>query len=325
MRLLPLLLFTPMLLASPSYAAVEVVLYDQYEVNGHDGYLSAWAVHGPLDKVLLIVPGFDTNNNSMPVDDLLDDFAAVSFYMGLLGWDVIIFDYVDGAMDLKANADNLARFIEYLDTQADADYHLAVIGGSMGGIVARTMFVQENSDMGVDTYASLDSPHWGVYLSAWAGDLATLAIDYEAAHQMHHGDPAYRKHYNWLRKVEATKAFKKNVNRPMNTLAVALSDGSQGYWKVRWDDLLIHNKFYPVSSYVKQSGFRSTYMPYHSTVYLDSTKTKKKERFGYTRYKYRNLTSSYFDQVIANKADEHAAPDYAVVQALGFVLEQGPH
>ena len=33
---------------------------------------------------------------------------------------------------------------------------------------------------------------------------------------------------------------------------------------------------------------------------------------------------SYFDKVIANKADEHAAPDFVVVQALGFGLEREP-
>lgn len=324
MRLLPLFVFLCSLFAPNSYAAVETVLYDQQEVNGHPGFLSAWAVQGRLDKVLLIVTGFDTSNDSHPGDELFDDFAPVVFYMGQQGWDVILFDYVDGAIDLRENADNLAQFIQYLDSQADENYHLAVVGGSMGGIVARTMFVQENQDMGVDTYVSLDSPHWGVYLSEWAGDLAAQVIDFEAAHQMHNGDPAYEELYGWLRKVESTKKFKQQVNQPMDTLAIALSDGSDGYWKVRWNDLFLHNKYYPVSSYVNLSGLRSTYMPYHSTVYLDNYQTKKKRRFGYVQYKYRNQTSSYFDRVIANKRDEHAAPDYAMAQALEFVLEQGP-
>jgi PGAP1-like protein len=313
------------LLATASLQAeMRTVLHDQPLVNGHSGYLSAWAVHGSLDKVLLIVPGFDTSNSSLPADDLMDDFAPVIFHMGQLGWDVVLFDYVDGATDLKDNADNLARFIEHLDSQADENYHLAILGGSMGGIVARTMFVQEGDDMGVDTYVSLDSPHWGVYLSRWAVDLATLAIDFEAAHQMHHGDPAYEEHYGWLREVESTQHFKRNVNEPMNTLAIALSDASKGYWKVSWDDLFAHNKYYPVASYFSASGLRSTYMPYHSTAYLDSYRTKRKDRWGYSRYKYRNKTSSYFDKVIANKRDEHAAPDYAVAQGLDYILEHGP-
>jgi len=324
MRLLPLLLCLTLIFSSHSHAETGTVLYDQYEVNGHPGFLSAWAVHGPLDKVLLIVPGFDTKNDSMPIDELYDDFAMVTLFMGLYGWDVIYFDYLDGAMDLTANADNLARFIEYLDTQAEPNYHLAILGGSMGGIVARTAFAHENSSMGVDTYVSIDSPHWGVYLSNWVGDLAGLAIDYEAAHQMHHGDPAYAEHYGRLRNIESSPYFKNQVNGPMNTCAIALSDGSEGFWEVSWHDQLTHNKYYPVSSYFKQSGLKSTYMPYHSTVYLDNYTTEKKMRFGYATYKYRSQNSSYFDKTIANPADEHAAPRYAIIQALRFILQNRP-
>jgi len=243
--------------------------------------------------------------------------------MGLFGWDVIYFDYVDGAMDLKANADNLARFIEYLDSQAQDGYHLAVMGGSMGGIVARTMFVQEGSDMGVDTYVSIDSPHWGVYLSEWAEDLAALAIDYPAAHQMHNGDPAYKNHYQWLRQIEAAPWFENQVNNPMNTCAIALSDG-RDEWEVKWQELYLHNKYYPVSSYVDYSGLTSTYMPYHSTVYLDSPKMEVSHRWGISRYEYRDLTSSYFDKTIGNPRDEHHAPDYAIIQALIYIVENYP-
>lgn len=317
-------LFLSLLFASNAFAEPEIRLHDQPEVNGHSGYLSALAVQGELDKVVLVVPGFDIENDNLPAEELLDDYGPLIDYVGQYGWDVVLFDYVDGSIDLKANADNLARFIEYLDTQAVPDYHLAVLGGSMGGIVARTMFVQELSDMGVDTYVSLDSPHWGVYLSEWAGELATLLIDYEAAHQMHRGDPAHRKHFRWLREVEFSESFRNEINNPMSTLAIALSDGSDGYWRVSWDKLHLHNKYYPVSSYVKESGLRSTYMPYHSTAYLDNPRTRKKVRLGYNRYKYRDLTSSYFDEVIANRRDEHAAPDYAVVQAVEFILLHGP-
>jgi hypothetical protein len=298
-------------------------LYDQYEINGHPGYLTAGEVNHGLQRVLLVVPGFDTRNDSLPLDELQGDFADLAGFMSAYGWDVILFDYVDGAIDLKQNADNLARFIEYLDTQAPADYHLALIGGSMGGIVVRTMFVQELSDMGVDTYVSIDAPHWGVSLSNWAGDLAALAIDYPAAHQMHKGDPAYREHYGWLRRVERSAWFREQINGPMNTCAVALSDGREE-WEVAWDDLALHNKYYPVSSYVEYSGLTSTYMPYHSTVYLDRIATKSRVRLGSKRYRYRDLRSSYFDEIYANPRDEHAAPRYAVIQAVKCIAKYYP-
>jgi pimeloyl-ACP methyl ester carboxylesterase len=308
----------------PARAETETVLHDEYVVNGHAGYLSAWAKNGPLDRVLLIVPGFDIENDSMPIDELYDDLGWVTGFMGLFGWDVIYFDYLDGSTDLKINAANLAHFIRYLDTRAEPGYHLALVGGSMGGIVARTMFVQENEDMGVDTYVTIDSPHRGVHLSEWAEDLAVQLLDYQAAHQMHEGDPLYNEHYGWLREVESTARFRNAVNGPMNTCAIALSDGSQGEWEVGWEQQFLHNKFFPVSSYFEFSGLRSTYMPYHSTVYLDSDATRREFRWGYTRYEYRDLRSSYFDRTIANPADEHGAPDYAIIQALVFVVENAP-
>lgn len=307
----------------PGLARAETVLYDQYKIDGHPGYLTAGEVNHGLQRVLLIVPGFDTRNDSMPLDELQGDFAALAGVMRLFGWDVIFFDYVDGAIDLKENADNLAHFIEYLNTQAPADYHLAVMGGSMGGIVVRTMFVQELSDMGVDTYVSVDSPHWGVNLSHWAGDLAALAIDYPAAHQMHYGDPAYEEHYGWLRRVEQSTWFREAVNGPMSTCAVALSDGREE-WDVSWGDLALHNEHYPVSSYVEYSGLTSTYMPYHSTVYLDRIATEQKFRPGSNRYRYRDLTSSYFDEIYANPRDEHSAPHYAVIQAVKCIAKHYP-
>lgn len=319
-----ILLITALSLTAFARAEGDIVLHDQPVVNGHPGYLSAWAVHGPLDKVLLIVPGFDFENHAPPIDELEGDLAGVAAFMGLFGWDTIYFEYVDGAMDLKANADNLAHFIRYLDTRAEPDYHLAVVGGSMGGIVARTMFVQEGSGLGVDSYVSIDSPHWGVYLSEWANDLAARAVDYPAAHQMHNGDPAYRDHYGWLRQVESSEWFKAEVNGPMNTCAIALSDGSQGYWEVDWADLALHNKYYPVSSYVEYFGLKSTYIPYHSAVYLDSTATKANHDWGESRFRYRNIESSYFDLTIANPRDEHGAPTYAIIQSLLFVFLHGP-
>jgi hypothetical protein len=312
-----------LLLILPAMARAETVLFDQYEVNRHPGYLSAWEVNHGLKRVLLIVPGFDTRNDSMPLDKLQGEFAELVDFMGVFGWDVIFFDYVDGAIDLKQNADNLARFIEHLDTEAPEGYHLAVMGGSMGGIVARTMFVQERSAMGVDTYVSIDAPHWGVYLSNWAGDLAALAIDYPAAHQMHNGDPAYKEHYGWLRRVERKAWFRKRVNGPMNTCAVTLSDGTEE-WKVSWDDLALHNKYYPVSSYVEYSGLTSTYMPYHSTAYLDRIATDSRLRLDSKRYRYRDLTSSYFDEIYANARDEHGAPRHAVNQALKCIARYFP-
>jgi pimeloyl-ACP methyl ester carboxylesterase len=307
----------------PHSGHAEIYLHDQPVVNGHPGYLSAWAISGELDRVIVIVPGFDTSNSSLPIDELQGDMEPVVTFLGWFGWDVVYLEYVDGSIDLKDNADNLARFIEYLDSRAEPDYHLAVIGGSMGGIVARTMFVQEAASMGVDTFVSIDSPHWGVYLSEWVGDLAVLAIDYPAARQMYNGDPAYEEHYGWLQRVEARPWFVNTVNGPMNTCAITLSDGTRP-WEVSWSDELLHNKYYPVASYVEYSGLTSTYMPFHSTAYLDSDATRLSLDWGRNSYEYESLQSSYFDQVIPNPRDEHQAPPYTLLQAFRYIVEHAP-
>lgn len=258
-----LLFLTSIIVASNALA--EQIIHDELSVNGHEGYLTAWDKNGPLDKVFMLVAGFDTKNDDHPSDKLYRDYQVLIDILAPLGWDIIYFDYVNGAIDLKHNADNLARFIDYLDLQAEADYHFAIVGGSMGGIVTRTMFVQEYRDMGVDTYVSVDAPHWAVTLSKWIGGLAPDIVDYTAGHQMLNGHTLYNEHYGWLRAVENDGAFMATVIDPMSTSAIALSNG-EGSWKVNWDDLAIHNKFYAVSSYIDLVGLRSTYMPYHSTV-----------------------------------------------------------
>ncbi len=301
-------------------SAAESIIYDKTVINDHEGYLTAWEVNGPLDKVFMLVAGFDTENDDHPVDKLYGEYLELIDLIGPLGWDIIYFDYVDGSIDLKDNADNLARFIEYLDTQAQSDYHLAIVGGSMGGIVARTMFAQEYSAMGVETYVSVDSPHWGVTLSEWVEDIATLVLDYTAGHQMLEGDPAYEEHYGWLRMVETDDVFMANIIDPMSTCAVALSNG-ESRWETDWDDLAIHNKYYPVASYVAAEGLRSTYMPYHSTVYMNRKSTESSVHFGYTKYKYKDTTSFYFDKKIPNARTTHSAPAFAIREAVDFVLE----
>ena len=306
-------------------AEVHFQIYDEPVVNGHPGFLSAWAVSGELDKVVIIVPGFDTENDELPYDRLTGDYLPLVEHVGALGWDVLFFEYVDGSIDLRDNADNLARFIDYVHTQAIADYHLAVIGGSMGGIVTRTLLVQENSAMGIDSFVSIDSPHRGVTLSKWVNeDLINLLLQYEAAQQMQAGSAEYNEHYGWLESVEGQRTFRQEILKPINTASVTLSDASGGYWKVKPADEALHNRFYPVSSYVEYSGLRSTYMPYHSTALLVSKSTKRKFKNGSNRYRYKKNRSRYFDVIIPNKRDEHGAPEYAVQQAVDFILSVGP-
>ncbi|MEM1112654.1 MAG: hypothetical protein AAGI11_12160 [Pseudomonadota bacterium] len=310
--------------ASSHAQPTEYRVLDQMDVNGHAGYLSAWAVHGKLDKVLLIVPGFDTENDTLPMDELTGDFQPVINLLGASGWDIVYYEYVDGAIDLRDNADSLGRFIDVLEAEAEPDYHLAVLGGSMGGMVIRTLLVQENSARGIDSFVSLDAPHRGVTLSSWVNeDLLSLALDYPAARQMTAGRPEYRELYGWLESREARRGFRRKVLEPIATCAVTLSDGS-GRWRINAAEETLHNRYYAVSSYVEYSGLRSSYMPYHSTALLMSEATKKKVKRGRNVYRYKRARSRYFDLIIPNARDEHGAPVYAVEQALQFITTQAP-
>ncbi|MEN8121570.1 MAG: hypothetical protein ABFS35_14550 [Bacteroidota bacterium] len=301
-------------------------IVDEPVINGHAGYAVAADVSGALDKVLLVVSGFDTKNESRPeneLDELSGGLQARYDEMIAAGWDIMYFEYVDGGIDLKHNAENLAFFIRYLD-QFAPDYHLAIVGGSMGGIVTRTMFVQENSDMGVETYVSLDSPHYGVTFSDWIENTGLDNIiesqfdNAPAGLQMYHGHPDYVEHYGWLESVEASAGFMENIIDPMNTCAIALSNG-ESQWEVNWSDLAVHNKWYGVSSIIVAEGQTSTYMPYHSVVMMDDAATNKKVRWNRNYYSYKNTHTSYFDTKIPNPVDEHAGPDYAIIQAMDFV------
>ena len=79
------LLLTYCLLLLPGPGRAETVLYDQYEINGHPGYLTAGEVNHGLQRVLLVVPGFDTRNDSLPLDELQGDFADLAGFMSAYG------------------------------------------------------------------------------------------------------------------------------------------------------------------------------------------------------------------------------------------------
>jgi len=311
-----------------STALAQGVAYDVPVVNGHPGYRTAYDVSpdGVIDKVVMMVSGYDDDNTSDPLVELNTDSRWQSLIneLGPQGWDIVLFDYVDGSIDIKQNADNLARFVEVIDASAVPGYHLALIGGSMGGIVTRTMFVQENSNKGTDTFVSVDAPHHGVYLSNSLKGVANLLIDTVAGRQMAEHRSEFATFYGWLRGVEASPGFKANLIAPMSTLAIAECDGRLP-WKVTWGNRTIHTIYHPVCSYVYSDGLWCDYMPYHSTLMFDNTATSKtgcsvcKQTFWYN-----SQVTTYFDQTQANPQSEHGAPQYVIDQAKVFVVAHGP-
>lgn len=310
----------------------DYTVVDQDPVNGHPGYLSAWRVSGELDRPVILAKGHDTVNDDHPLDYLVGELGPDVQPLVDLGYDVIVFDYVDGAMNLRLNADNLAEFIRYLDGRMAAqgavdrdgdghpDYPLVLIGGSMGGIVGRTLFVQEASRMGVDIFVTVDSPHRGVLLSPFVGWVPDF-VETVAGHQMLFGDPAYDEHYGWLQSVERDPDFRADVIAPMHTAAIALSDG-ESEWHLDFGDLLFHTDYHDVSSYVENGTTRSDFIPYHSAVYMDDIDTEIVDEDVDSRdLRYVDTGTWYFDRKIPNSRALHGSPDYVIRQAIDFVLE----
>jgi pimeloyl-ACP methyl ester carboxylesterase len=274
---------------------------------------------------MMVVSGYDTDNTSDPLVELDTDARWQSLIneLGPQGWDIVLFDYVDGAIDIKQNADNLARFIEVIDANATPNYHLALVGGSMGGIVTRTMFAQENSRMGTDTFVSVDAPHHGVYISNSLKDVADFLVNTVAGRQMAEHRSEFAVFYGWLRGLE-TATFKANNIAPMSTLAIAESDG-RNPWQVSWGDRTIHTIYHPVCSYVYSDGLWSDYMPYHSTLMFDDTSVNSSgPSLGTKTYSYVSQVTSYFDQTQHNPQMEHGAPQVVIDQAKSFVLLHSP-
>ncbi len=325
LTLLGMGLFAPMSTNIPvvtAQAPTPTFTYGKSTLNGHPGYTTGWFQAGALDKPIIMLLGFDPSND-FGISDAAAMYGDLILQMNADGFDVIIFDYVDGDTWLEDNADNLADFITYLDTYFNGDYKLAVVGASMGGIVARTMFAQEYSAMGVDIFITLDSPHYGVYFSDVISGITDVLVDFflltPAGQQMYYGSDLYNQFFGWLQSVEDAN-FRQNIIGPMLTAAWAMSNG-EGTWKVSWWDDIWHTKYHPVSSYTYVSGIKSDFIPYHSAVYLDDPSVGSRGYFGGTKYWYRSTQTTYFDYKFPTSRTEHTASNFGPLlqSAMDFI------
>lgn len=67
-------------------------IFDHPTINGRFGYAAAADISGALDKVLIVVSGFDTDNNNRPedeLDDLGDHLQSRLNSLTADGWDVM--------------------------------------------------------------------------------------------------------------------------------------------------------------------------------------------------------------------------------------------
>lgn len=120
----------------------------------------AYSNDGILDKPVIFVEGYD------PANDVFPDFYYYRGISSLIygGRDLIIVNFADAANDMDTNALVLQNIIEEINTAKTGNHPLAVIGYSMGGIIARkTLKNMEAQGKNHNTalYVSYDAPHMG--------------------------------------------------------------------------------------------------------------------------------------------------------------------
>lgn len=122
-------------------------------------YLS-FSTDGVLDKPVILVEGYDPDNNTTPYyyynygfNQLVSD-----------GRDLIVINFPDSTLGMNSNASLVESIIKEINAGKTGAYPTAVVGFSMGGVVARKAL--KNMELAgfnhnTSVYVSFDAPHMG--------------------------------------------------------------------------------------------------------------------------------------------------------------------
>lgn len=125
----------------------------------------AYSEDGVLDRPVIVVEGYDPDNNSFPDLYYYAGFNQLVFNAsGYVGRDVFIVNFPKGDDYMDKNASLLQQIIQEINAAKTGNIPTVVIGYSMGGIVARKAL--HNMEVAgvnhqVSLYVSYDSPHMG--------------------------------------------------------------------------------------------------------------------------------------------------------------------
>jgi Putative serine esterase (DUF676) len=118
----------------------------------------AYSNDGILDKPIILVEGYDPDNNIFP--NFYREFNRLVYG----GRDLIIVNFPNGSGDMNENAALVQNIIQEVNNSKSGNYPIAVIGFSMGGIIARKA-LKDMELRGINhqtsLYVSYDSPHLG--------------------------------------------------------------------------------------------------------------------------------------------------------------------
>ena len=122
-------------------------------------YLS-FSKDGILDKPVILVEGYDPDNNTTPYyyynygfNQLVSD-----------GRDLIVVNFPDSTLNMNSNAVLVENIIKEINAGKTGAYPTAIVGFSMGGVVARKALKNMEStgiNHHTSLYVSFDAPHMG--------------------------------------------------------------------------------------------------------------------------------------------------------------------
>ncbi len=174
-----------------------------------EAYLYLAETHVSLKHPIIAVEGFDIDN-TMNWDELYEHLNQEYLVETLRseGYDIVVLNFTDATDYIQRNALVLVELISQVNAVIDPYRDLAIVGASMGGLVARyALAYMETHSMDHRTvlYVSLDTPHrganiplgiqyWMDFFSGQSDEAAFLLgqLDRPAARQMlvyHYTDP----------------------------------------------------------------------------------------------------------------------------------------
>ena len=130
-----------------------------------EAYVYLSPLHASIVNPVVVVEGFDIDN-SMYWDELYYLLNQESLIENLRndGYDAVVLNFTDATDYMQRNAYVLVELLQQVLSQIDNRHDIAVVGASMGGLVARYALAymeQEGLDHGSRLFISFDSPHRG--------------------------------------------------------------------------------------------------------------------------------------------------------------------
>lgn len=180
----------------------------------------------------------------------------------------------DTSIGVRKNAENLAAALTRINEMATAmglpdndgdgfpDFELIVIADGLSGLWARAAFAQEQSNFGIDKLITVNTPHKGIVTSfGIASYLSFLSFGSDAALEIQAGRSNFNTLFSWL-EGEETEAFISTTIDPMDTIAVAYSNG-EASWDLLWAEWFEHTVYHTAASIIDLAQIEALLQEYN--------------------------------------------------------------